>query len=292
VKSAPAATEAALTRLPPRLRRAVAWLLSSWPGRILLNSGATFGRIGLFDRAMTIAGQIFTSVFPILITLGTLAQGVGSARLADEIDMPDQSRDVLNEALDDAGTATVGVVGVLIVWLSATSLSRALMRAYAAIWDLQQPRRSLASAWRWLAVPMGFAVSLVAVRALAAFTDDLPAPNLWQVATAFVGDLAIAVLVPWVLLSGAVSPRRLAPGAVVFAVVMLAVRPASHVWLPRELEASQEQYGSIGVAFTYLAFLYLVSLCFLAASAVGQVIATDRGSLGAGIRGRDTKVSS
>ena len=59
--------EAALGRLPPRLRRWVAWLLSRYPGRILLGTAATCIRIELFDRSMTIAAQFFTSVLPLLI---------------------------------------------------------------------------------------------------------------------------------------------------------------------------------------------------------------------------------
>ena len=66
---------------------------------------------------------------------------------------------------------------------------------------------------------------------------------------------------------------------------MLAVRPATAAWLPGALEASADRYGSIGVAFTYLAWLYTASFCFLATAVVGQVIATDRGSLGDRIRG-------
>ncbi len=69
---------------------------------------------------------------------------------------------------------------------------------------------------------------------------------------------------------------------------MLAVRPALAAWLPRALDESADRYGSIGVAFTYLASLYTTSFCFLAASVVGQVIATDRGAIGRWIRKPDT----
>jgi membrane protein len=88
------------------------------------------------------------------------------------------------------------------------------------------------------------------------------------------------------LLSGAVRLRRLVPGALIFAAVMLAVRPASSLWLPRALEVSADRYGSIGVAFTYLAWLYVVSFCALLTAVVGQVVAEDPGWLGRLIRGR------
>jgi membrane protein len=70
------------------------------------------------------------------------------------------------------------------------------------------------------------------------------------------------------------------PAAVLFASVMLVGRPASAVWLPHALEVSADRYGSIGVAFTYLAWLYVVAFCLLLAAVVGRVIAVDRGWLG------------
>lgn len=66
---------------------------------------------------------------------------------------------------------------------------------------------------------------------------------------------------------------------------MLVVRPIGAVLLPRALEASAERYGSIGVAFTYLAWLYVVAFTFLVAATVGHVIATDEGRFGGLVRG-------
>ena len=42
---------------------------SHWLGRIALGSVAGFGRLDLFDRAMSLAAQLFSSVLPILIML-------------------------------------------------------------------------------------------------------------------------------------------------------------------------------------------------------------------------------
>jgi membrane protein len=128
------------------------------------------------------------------------------------------------------------------------------------------------------------ALSLVVVRAVAAPMSVLPPREVWPVVASFALDIAISVFVPWVLLSGDLRPRLLVPGALIFALVMLAVRPATQVWLARALEVSADRYGSIGVAFTYLTWLYVLSFCFLTASVLGQTIATDRGGLGAWIR--------
>ncbi len=281
-----ARAEAALGRLPPRLRGWIRWLLSRWPGRIVLRTASTCIRIELFDRSMTIAAQFFTSVFPILILMATWVSSSDTDAVADAVSLPDESKAVLEEVAEGTGGAAFGIVGTLIVLASATSLSRALTRAYAAIWGLPRPKSRLVAAWRWLAVVLGLALSLVAVRALGGYAADVPPRNVWQLAVAAVCDLGAAVFVPWILLAGVVPARRLAPGALLFALVMLTVRPTSTLWLPRALDVSAERYGSIGVAFTYLAWLYVVAFCFLVAAVVGQVVATDRGWLGAWIRGR------
>ena len=282
---AKARAEAALNRLPPRLRRAVAWLLSRWPGRILIRGATACIRVDIFDRSMTIAAQFFSSVFPILILFASWANAGDSGEVADAVDMPAESRSVLDDAVRGAGTAAFGIVGSLIVLVSATSLSRALTRALAVTWELPRPRSRLGSAWRWLAAVIVLALSLIVVRALSEPAGGLPPPHVWQWAVAFTCDFAVALFVPWVLLSGVVQRRLLAPGALLFALVMLVVRPASAAWLPRALEESANLYGSIGVAFTYLAWLYVASFCFLATAVVGQVIATDRGSIGRWIQG-------
>jgi len=276
---------AAIERLPPRVRRTVLALVSRWPGRIAVRGAASCIQVEIFDRSMTVAAQFFTSVFPILILMVTLVGDTEHDRLADTINLPPTSRSVLDEAVGGPGGATFGVVGLLIVLASATSLSRALTRAYAAIWVLPRPRSSLRSAWRWLAVVLTLALSLIVVRALTGLAAGVPPGNVWRRVVAFGCDLLLTVFVPWLLLSGSVPARRLVPGALLFAVVMLAVRPASDRWLPHALEVSADRYGSIGVAFTYLAWLYVVAFGLLLAAVAGRSVAMDEGWLGRWVRG-------
>jgi len=276
-----------LDRLPPRLQRPATRLLDGWPGRIALSTAESCVRIEIFDRSMTIAAQFFTSVFPILILFASWVGDVRTDTIAEALDMPEESRSVLDQAVQASASTGFGLVGVLIVLASATSLSRALTRAYAAIWRLPRPRSSVRSAWRWLAVVVALALSLFVVRALSQYASDVPPGNIWERVVAFTCDLAIMLFVPWLLLSGAIRLRGLVPAALLFAGLMLAVRPASAVWLPHALEASADRYGSIGVAFTYLAWLYVVAFCVLLTTVLGQVVAVDRGWLGTRLRGRD-----
>jgi membrane protein len=274
--------EAVLTHLPSGLQRRVSWLLDRWLGRVGLQWTAGLIRIEVFDRAMTIAAQFFTSVLPILILLA--AWEASSDRFADAIELPEQSRSVIEGAVQ-GGDAAFGILGTLFVLVSATSLSRALTRAFAAIWFLPRPRTRLKFAWRWLSVVLVLALSLVVVRTVSKPLAGLPPRELWPLAFSLACDVVVATFVPWALLAGAVRARLLVPGALLFATLMAPLRPATSLWLPRALEASADRYGSIGVAFTYLTWLYVASFCFLATAVLGQVIASDQGRIGARIRG-------
>ena len=264
---------------------------TAWPvaldvvlaGRVALGSLAGFGRVDLFDRAMALAAQLF-ALFPILIMLFVWVGQSTSQRIADAVSMPSASQDVLEQALDESGDVRSASPGAVFVLVSATSLSRALTRAMATIWRLSRPKTQLTNAWRWVAVVMALA--------LASRCNPLPRPvhrpdppqqrvdSRDDIRSRHSGRGLHAV-------AAAGQPganARLIPGAVVFALAMLVVRPASTAYLPRALEESADQYGTIGVAFTYLAWLYTLSFVFLAAAIIGNAIAEDRGGLGQFIR--------
>jgi membrane protein len=139
----------------------------------------------------------------------------------------------------------------------------------ASIWRLSRPKTQLTNAWRWVAVVMALALAAVVTSSLGRFTDPIPPRNVWTLVLTFGLDILVAVFMPWLLVANREPVRRLIPGGVVFALAMLVARPAYEAYLPRALEKSADQYGSIGVAFTYLAALYVVSFIFLAAAIIG-----------------------
>ncbi|HWI00017.1 MAG TPA: YhjD/YihY/BrkB family envelope integrity protein [Propionibacteriaceae bacterium] len=272
-------------------RRLLNWLVTHWPGRTVMRTARSFTRTELFDRSMTVAAQLFTCVFPILILLATVATRRDADRIANAVSMPEETRLMLQEAVTAAGNAGFGILGTVVVIVTATGVSRALTRAFATIWGLPRPKSNLRSVWRWIAVVLALAFSLLMVRSVGQLVSGVPPEAVWPAAVTFLSDLAMGLFIPWILLSGAVHPRLLLPGALIMALVMLGVRPVLAAWLPQALDTSADQYGSIGVAFTYLALLYAVSFAFLATAILGQVIATDEGRLGQWIR-RDAAAAS
>ena len=276
--------EQGLARLPRRMRPAAKRLAGTWPGRVVLRGAARFRGLELFDRSMTLAAEVFTAVFPLLILAAVWLGGQRSDDIASSIDMPSETQKVVEDAVSGSGASAFGVVGALWVLVSATSLSRALTRAFSAIWAVPPPRKSPGQAGRWLGAVVVLTGAMVLIRWLPRFTTGWPVGAVWGDVISLVLTTAVCVLVPWMLLAGTVPARDLVPGALIFALVVSALRPISHDVLTNSLDSSADKYGTIGVAFTYIAFLYALSLSFLGAAFIGQLIATDDGWLGRRIR--------
>jgi hypothetical protein len=177
------------------------------------------------------------------------------------------------------------VFSALIVIVSATGLARAMVRAYATVWDVGKVRSGVGAAMRWILVVLLLSAFLILSRAIGRVADDSPFPLITDTTMLFAGDVALTLLVPWLLLGRAVPARRLLPGALAFGLIMLAVRPAGHIYLPRALRSSNEHYGTIGLAFTYIGWLYVICFCLLAATVIGKVLAADPSLVGRVIRG-------
>ena len=276
----------ALGVVPPRLRLPLAWVTRRVPVRLVAETMAGVMRVQIFDRAMTLAAQAFTSIFPVLILLGSLLGNGQSHELADAAALPEASRQVLDDALGHMGFSAFGVMGGLLVLVSSTGLARALARAYALVWGVRKAPSGPRASWRWLVAVLILAGFMVGARLMGWVMHPLPMPGLSVAALLLVTDIGIAVLLPRLLLGGAVPARLLVAGGVIFGLVMVVVRLAGSVYLPRALATSANRYGTIGVAFTYIGWLYVVAFCVLLSAVLGRVLALDEGPAGRALRGR------
>lgn len=256
-------------------------------GRVTVRAVDGLARIELFDRAMTLAAQAFTSVFPVVIVVALLrpedAESLG-ALVADHLGLPDDARSSLEAALpeDQADVTGFGVVGTLIVLVSATSFSRALTRCYCRIWDA--PRAGFRSAWRWIAVILAVVLSVVLVRAVQRLADGGGLDGaLDAVAIAVVNGL-VWTWVPWMLMAGVVRWRLLLAGGVLMGVASVFVAAAGEVYLPRAMTAATASFGPLGVAFTYISWLFVISFALVVTAVVGSAVARDEGPVGAWLR--------
>jgi membrane protein len=278
--------------MPDRLLAAGRAAMTQWPGRIIVGTAAGLVRIQIFDRAMTVAAQAFTSIFPLLIMLAIWLRRAKFDEFAHVVQLPDAARQVLTEALDNNGVNAFGVVGSLVVLVSATSLARALTRAYAMIWEQARPSTGFRALWRSVVTVLVLSSIAIAARSAQSLTHQIPHSRPLSAIASLLADCALTVVPAWLLLGGGVPMRRLLPGGLVFGLVMLVLRPAGSVYLPHALRVSANRYGPIGVAFTYIGWLYVLSFCLLAAAVAGHVLAGDPGGLGRLVRGTEPAVPS
>jgi membrane protein len=261
-----------LASVPARWRPRAALILGHWVGRLLLRVADETVRVQIFDRAMTLAAQVFTSVFPLLIMLSALFGGALTSRLAGAVHLPAGGQQVLNDALGSRSDTSFGVLGSIIVLASATGLARAMTRSYATIWQVRPRPAGPMVAARWLLTVILLAIFVIGVPLLNGLTSALPTPHLAKSVILLLADCAVTILLPRLLLARALPLWKFVAGGLVFGLAMLAVRPVGAVYLPRALKASDERYGAIGIAFTYIGWLYVVSFCLLLAAVIGRVV--------------------
>ena len=253
----------------------------SWLGRVAERSLREVLGIELFDRSMTLAAQAFTSLFPLLILVATLrprhGDQVGSA-LADSLGLNPQAQQALESALPSAGTAasTFGVIGALVVLISATSFSRALVRMYVRIWNAPRPP-ALRSLWRLIAALLGLVLLILLLTVARRTLAGVPLSGVAEGLVAFVLGGLLWTWVPWLLLARRVPVRMLIPGGVLMAVAMMVLSVAGQVYLPRALSSATRQFGALGVSFTYVTWLFVIMVALVASTTVGAVVARDPG---------------
>jgi membrane protein len=272
-----------LARLPAPARNLVARLVDTWPGRVVEHGARALREIEILDRSMTLAAQAFTSLFPLLILVATLRprqNQVGTA-LADSLGLNEQARASLEAALPAGGTAanTFGVIGALVVLISATSFSRALVRIYVRIWDAPPPP-AVRGFWRLLAVLLGVVLLLVLLTTVRRVLSGVPLSSLVDAIVSFLLGCLLWTWTPWILLARQVPMRMLAPGGVLMAVCMIVLSVAGGIYLPRALSSATRQYGALGVSFTYVTWLFVIMIALVGSTALGAVIARDPGPVG------------
>ncbi|GAA3383605.1 DUF7144 family membrane protein [Cryptosporangium minutisporangium] len=274
--------------VPAWLRPRVGLLLGHRIGQVLAHTAGELLRVQIFDRSMTLAAQAFTSVFPLLLMLGALFGQRLRAALSDTVHLPAATQELFRDALGQSGLSSFGVAGCVIVLLSTTGLARALTRAYAAVWEVTGTPHGVRALWRWLATVLTLALLMVGTRVIGAVTEGFWFPRVSSGAALFLADCALTILVPRVLLAGRVPLRKLVAGGVIYGLLMLALRPAGGLYLPRTLRVSEERYGTIGLAFTYIGWLYVLSFALLLTAVLGRVLDEDLARLAARVQTRLT----
>jgi membrane protein len=267
-------------RIEPVLRMARAGLPGQILGRLI--------EVRFLDRTVILAAQGFSAVLPLFIVVTTISPRPGgdspAAYLARRLGLPADDVASLQVAVAPPPTAraSIGVLGVVLAVLTATSFARALQRSYELAWRL--PRAGLRTAWRTLALVIALAVYVELLFLFGRLVRGVPAGTLLEDLVTFAGAGALWTGSGWILLGGRVRLRLLVAGGLLTAVGFAVLRRLSAFYLPDLVASNQQQYGLLGVAFTLFSWLSASAFVIVVATVVGAVLAEDPGRLGQFIR--------
>ena len=275
-------------RIEPAVRMAQAGLPGQILGRLI--------KVRFLDRTVILAAQAFTAILPLLIVVSIISPHPGGdspgAFFARRLGLGANDVSSLQSTVAPPASArtSIGVLGVVLAVLTATSFARALQASYELAWQL--PRAGLRAAWRPLALVIGLAIYVELLFLFGRLVRGVPAGTLLEDLVTFAGAWALWTGAGWILLAGRVRLRLLAASGLLTAVGFAVLRRLSAFYLPTLVASNQQQFGLLGVAFTLFSWLSAGAFIIVVATVVGAVLAEDRGRLGRFIRASDAPTTN
>jgi len=256
-------------------------------GTLLERIVTGFTSIEPFDRAMTLAAQVFVSVVPIMIVASALRPDTHSlgASMGDAMGLSDDVQATLAGSIPSSATVAsgVGFFGFVVAFFGATSYSRALERMFLKVWEV--PRPPLRTAWRWVATIVAVLVAIAVLAFTASILADRPIGNAVEALIRFAVWTVVWTYVPWVLMRAKISLRALAFTGAIIAIALTLLAGVGTIYLPIVLTTGAEEFGVLGLVFAYIGWLFVLSFAIVGATVVGRACAQDEGILGRLVRG-------
>ncbi|MDV7242817.1 MULTISPECIES: hypothetical protein [Rhodococcus] len=278
--------------LAARTESANGWMQGTPPGRTVRRVIDGLIEIELVDRSMTLAARIFTSVLPVMIAASTLSSWHLTARTIKTqfgFDPAELSSTSGTVDTTDPSFAAFGVVGLLMIAISGTSFARALARIYGKIWNV--PSINLRDAWRWLVVLFAVALSSTAIGLASELTSVRFIGPPLAVAGEFAVWMAVWTLSPYLLTMGTLEGRVLWATGALTAAALTTLHVGGRILLPRITASAQHQFGSLGLVFTAISWLFVMSVVIVGAAVITKALALDEAYIGRYLRGPDAVAS-
>jgi membrane protein len=223
-----------------------------------------------FDRAMALAAQAFTALFPLLIVVAAAAEAGSGKSLGEQMvarfSLTGEAAASVRRALPSAGTVTdsITAISAVILVISALSFARALQRLFERAWLLES-RGVRDTPWSllWLLGVSLYALGHVLLHGHIGHDEGLLA--------SVAGGVVLWTVTPYVILARRLPWRLLFPQAVLAALGLTILRAGSVIYMPRAISSSAEQFGAIGLAFALVSWLFGAALVLTLTAAIGAV---------------------
>lgn len=234
--------------------------------------------VNIFDSATRLAAQSFLTAVPLLFVVAAYAppavrhQLVTSARTVFGLTggTTAELEKVFEPSTGDLRQAT-GVVGGVMVLLSATAVSRALQRLCKRAWEIPRSGTRVAP-WRWLAWLVLWLAALIVQGPL---RDGFGVGAWLGIPVNLVFLTGLWWWTQHLLLGGLVRWRPLLPGALITATAVTALTWAARLYMPRALNRTLSEYGSVGSVFVLMSWLIVMCVAIALGISVGAVVAQE-----------------
>jgi len=170
---------------------------------------------------------------------------------------------------------TVVIFAVAALLWSANSAARAIRAVHSLAWEghVGRLRRPLPAALALLTAIAAFALVIAAAGKARA---EFGVGGLVISIVALVAFAAIWLALEWLLPHGQADWRALVPGALLVAVGVQVIHLGTVLFIAGRIERSSETYGSLGVAFTILFWLFVISRVIVASAMLNSALALER----------------
>jgi len=256
-----------------RLRAWVIRLLDVVPGlRLALDD---LMRVEFIDRMVVVAAQSLFAMVPLFVVIAAFSPAFVRDRVLTQVsDVMAIQGSALN-AIESVMSAEqirtqTGLVGLVVVLLSATTYARALQRLYERTW--QQPHiggiLGMRRSFLWI---VGCVAYLEVLTLVLAALSVLPGAGLWRLVGQVVAGTALWWWTQYVLLRGREPWRNLLPGALLTSVALAALTRLSEVFMPPYVAANVSQFGALGLVFAASTWLLIFGGILVVACVLGRV---------------------
>jgi len=235
-------------------------------------------RFNMLDRSLALGAQAFCALIPLLIIIEAAQPGDDSLAdgLIDRFHLTGAAADTLRRAFTPpAGGTTTTALTVLLLLVSTLSFTRRLQRLYEESWDL--PARGI----RGTGAGLLWLVALVIYGTLHPLLDGL-FDGLLSLVFSLSGGFLLALLTPFLLLGRRLPWQQLVGQAGLTGVGMIALGIWSAIYMPRAIASSAASYGTIGVAFALITWLWGLGIVLVCGAVYGAQLPSVRRSTPAG----------
>ncbi|MFF5016751.1 YhjD/YihY/BrkB family envelope integrity protein [Streptomyces sp. NPDC001165] len=234
--------------------------------------------VNIFDSATRLAAQCFLTVIPLLFVIAAYAPPWLRQELVRSVhavlglngDAQTELQKVLQPTTEDLRQAT-GVVGGLMVLVSATAVSRALQRLCKRAWEIPRAGTRVAP-WRWVA---WLFLWLGAMILQGPIRDGFGLGAWLGIPLTLATQMGLWWWTPHLLLGGRITWMPLLPGAVITAVVLTVLTSTAPLYMPKAINRALADYGSLGLVFLLLSWMIVVSVAVAVSISAGAVVAQE-----------------